>query len=411
MSPTVKKTTTKKSVKKAAKKSSAVPRIRQNVGARNPYALADAVLGERQNWQRMAATRKKTILEEALRRPYEELFDPVYGSPLYTLDLIGEIRGERVRTMAGNPCTSSVSQWAAIPGGTYFKDPKADRPYMQDPVQGCGNDCYVLASCSAIAWVSPQLIPAQAGPAYGYTFWNIRNDNVNRAVNTNAQLALDSTGKPVYGHSQDPLEIWLSLVEKAYGIAKGLTGADIGQPDLATDSGGNPVTALTHMAKGVDALYSSTSIATAGKTWAQMMTAIGANKFDPANACTVAFSKTKFPMVAYTYKTAPAGVSYQADTIAANHSYAVLGLYRTNNKCYIVLRNPYGPVAGDPALANSLATGTWTIQSSKYYGRGGAQYARIAADNYSVNLADNDGTFALDTAIFMTHFEGLGYLN
>ena len=404
MSPTVKKA--KKNVKKTAKKIQKTGRNRQNVGARNPYALADAVLGERQNWQRMGAARKKTILEEALRRPYGELFDPVYGSPLYTWDLIGEIRGEKVRTMAGNPCSSSISQWAAISGGTYFRDPKADRPYMQDPLQGCGNDCYVLAACSAIAWVSPQLIPSQAGPGYTYNFWNM----VTNTVNTDARLALDASGRPVYGHSQDPLEIWLSLIEKAYGIAKGLAGAATGEPNLASDSGGNPVTALAQIAKGVNANYTSTTIETAGKTWAQMMTAIGVNRFDPANACTVAVSKTKFPMTAFTYVTAPAGVTYSSDTIMANHAYAVLGLYRSNNKCYIVLRNPIGPVAGDPALAGSLAAGTWSIQTNKYYDRG-VQYNRIPADSYSVNLADNDGTFALDTAVFMTHFQGLGYIS
>jgi len=409
MSPTVK--TAKKSVKKTVKRIPKTGRNRQNIGARNPYALADAVMGERQNWQRMATSRKKAILEEALRRPYEELFDPVYGSPLYTLDLIGELSGKEVRTQAGNPCTSSVTNWAPLPGGTYFRDPMADRGYLQDPVQGCGVDCYVIAACSAIAWVSPQLIPGQAGPAYNYNFWNVRNDGVNRQVNTDNKLALDSSNRLVYGHSTDPAEIWLAMMEKAYGIAKGLAGADIGQPNLAADSGGNPVTALAHIAKGVNAAYTSTTITTAGKTWAQMMTAIGANKFEPANACTVAYSKTKFPMVAFTYVTAPAGVTYNADTIAANHSYAVLGLNRYNNKCYIVLRNPYGPVAGDPALAGSLAGGTWTIQTSKYYDRGGVQYNPIRSDSYSVNLADNDGTFALDTAVFMTHFEGLGYIS
>jgi hypothetical protein len=93
-----------------------------------------------------------------------------------------------------------------------------------------------------------------------------------------------------------------------------------------------------------------------------------------------------------------------------NHSYAVLGMYRSNNKCYLVLRNPIGPVAGDPVIAGSLASGTWTIQTNRYYNRG-ALYNPIRADSYSVNLADNDGTFALDTAVFMTHFQGIGYIS
>jgi len=408
MSPTVK--TTKKSTKKPMKRIPTTGRNRQNVGARNPYALADAVLGERQNWKRMGISKKKSVLEEALRRPYDELFDPVYGSPLYTRELIAKVRKKKVLTKAGNPCTSSVSQWTSVTGGTYFRDPKADRSYMQDPLQGCGNDCYLIAACSAIAWVSPQLIPTQAGPAFNYSFWNIHEDNRTQTVNTDSRIALDSSGRPVYGHSADPLEMWLALVEKAYGIAKGLDGAGAGQPNLAADGGGNPVTAMAHIAKAVNSAYTSTIVDTAGKTWTQMLTAIGANKFEPANTCNVTYSKTKFPMAAFTWPTAPTGVTYNTDTIMGNHSYAVLGMYRSNNKCYLVLRNPIGPVAGDPVIAGSLASGTWTIQTNRYYDRG-ALYNPIRADSYSVNLADNDGTFALDTAVFMTHFQGIGYIS
>jgi len=409
MSPTVKKV--KKTRKTPVKRIPTKGRNRQNVGARNPYTLADAVLGERQNWQRMAVSRKKAILEEALRRPYEELFDPVYGSPLFSRSVIGQLKGEEILSRAGGPATASIVRWAPLPGGVYFRDPKADRGYLQDPVQGGVGDCYLLAACTAIAWVSPHLIPGQAGPAYNYSFANVRNDGVTRQVNTNYDLPLDASDRCAYGRSTDPQECWLPMVEKAYGIAKGLPGADIGHPDWDQDAGGNPATALTHLAKAVNPAYASTSVMTAGKTWAQFYTSIYTRFEPPNNNClNITVSKTKFPMVAKTYVTAPAGVTYSSDTIVANHSYAVLGLFKSSNKCYIVLRNPYGPTAGDPTLATSLATGTWTIPTSRYYLKGGAVNNGIAADSYSVNLADNDGTFALDTAVFMTHFQDLGYI-
>ena len=379
----------------------------QNIGARNPYALADAVLGKRQDWHRMGLDEKKSVLERALRRPFDQLFDPKHKSPLFTRNVINEIAGEEVLTQAGSPCLPTV--WAPVAGGLYFRDPLTGRGYVQDPVQGCGVDCYLVTALTAISWVSPHLLPEQAGPAYTFSFWNLTTGRKD-TVNTDNRLPQDASGQCVFAHSTDPTEVWPAHIEKGYGVWKALPGADRGEPDLASDTGGNPVTALAQIAKAVTATYASTTVTTAGRTWAQMLTAIGSNKFDPANTCNVTYSKTKFPMVAYTYETAPADVTYNADTIVANHSYAVLGLYRSNNKCYIVLRNPYGPVAGDPAIAGSLAGGTWTIQTNRYFLKGGAVNNGIPADTYSVNLADNDGTFALDTAVFMTHFKAVGYL-
>jgi hypothetical protein len=47
---------------KPFKKLPAFSEERQNVGVRNPYALADAVLGERQDWQGMGIDEKKNVL-------------------------------------------------------------------------------------------------------------------------------------------------------------------------------------------------------------------------------------------------------------------------------------------------------------------------------------------------------------
>lgn len=47
----------------------------------NPYALAEVVVGRPLHWERMDD--KRRVLEEILQTPYEELFDPMYDSPLY----------------------------------------------------------------------------------------------------------------------------------------------------------------------------------------------------------------------------------------------------------------------------------------------------------------------------------------
>lgn len=53
----------------------------QNCGVINPYALAEVVAGRRIDWASADAPR---LLEDLLQTPYDELFDPVYGGPLYT---------------------------------------------------------------------------------------------------------------------------------------------------------------------------------------------------------------------------------------------------------------------------------------------------------------------------------------
>jgi hypothetical protein len=51
------------------------------LGARNPRALAEAILGKPIDWNEVPNERE--LLEEVLATPYEQLFDPKYDSPVY----------------------------------------------------------------------------------------------------------------------------------------------------------------------------------------------------------------------------------------------------------------------------------------------------------------------------------------
>lgn len=53
----------------------------QNCAVINPYALADLVSGQRIPWDKISDPH--SALEQVLATPYEELFDPKYGGPLY----------------------------------------------------------------------------------------------------------------------------------------------------------------------------------------------------------------------------------------------------------------------------------------------------------------------------------------
>jgi len=69
-------------------------KIPENIGVANPYALAELVAGRDIPWDKVKD--RRTVLSEVLETPYEELFDPVHRSPLYSgLELTGDLKIQR----------------------------------------------------------------------------------------------------------------------------------------------------------------------------------------------------------------------------------------------------------------------------------------------------------------------------
>jgi hypothetical protein len=58
------------------------PNAAQRSAVINPYALAELITGRRIAWRQVENAPR--LLEDILQTPYEELFDPKYGGPLYT---------------------------------------------------------------------------------------------------------------------------------------------------------------------------------------------------------------------------------------------------------------------------------------------------------------------------------------
>jgi hypothetical protein len=57
--------------------------VRDVGGTRNPYALAEYLLGTSIDWNDKSPTEVRQIMEKAFSRPYEKLFSPEHESPLY----------------------------------------------------------------------------------------------------------------------------------------------------------------------------------------------------------------------------------------------------------------------------------------------------------------------------------------
>src|SRR5439155_10752159 len=77
--------------KTLTKSKSRSPAQGQNSAVINPYALAELIAGRRISWKELSDAPR--VLEQLLATPYEELFDPKYGGPLY----IGHRLDDRLR--------------------------------------------------------------------------------------------------------------------------------------------------------------------------------------------------------------------------------------------------------------------------------------------------------------------------
>ncbi len=97
-------------------------------------------------------------------------------------------------------------------------------------------------------------------------------------------------------------------------------------------------------------------------------------------------------MVAWTWGSSddsPNKVDYGGANLVANHAYSILGVWETNRRQYVVLRNPWSWKEG----SLNVATGAWRTQES--WGPA------------TLNLP-TDGVFAQELHVFREYFMGFG---
>jgi hypothetical protein len=134
----------------------------RNIGSINPYALAEVILKKRVNWKRVRDPQK--LLEDTLGHPYEKLFDPIHGSPLYAGLVFDKETKMMIRTDSVLETDSSVA--AAVETWVDLGDFFEEGTEMTDPIQGALGDCYLIAALSSVAWARPYII-AQRNRATG----------------------------------------------------------------------------------------------------------------------------------------------------------------------------------------------------------------------------------------------------
>jgi hypothetical protein len=393
--------------------------FRNNIGVRNPFAVAEIKTGKQIDWRNTGAGEKRKIIEQALGASYNEIFNPANTSSA----LLTPIKsGSGDATKCDEAVIKNyISKWGPNPWGSIYSDEAYGT--FGDPVQGAISDCYFMAALSSIAFASSTkaLFPKIAGSSFTIKFYdNIKTDaaGVSKPTTstsikvTNDHFPLQSNGNLVFARSNTKEEIWPAIYEKAYAAWK---SGIVEEPGYAKICQGNPITALANLTNWKYSAASTFDTTAFADNPAKIYDII-------AGACNIApilypnDRATKWPVVAYTYDSSLLG--YSNATIVRNHSYSVLGVQVSGADKYIVLRNPWGQVPPsvivDPALLDKNrcvldANGQPII----CYGDPNLGTDVLSTKSW-MKITDlsspDDGIFGLHTTAFQKYFQGFGWV-
>ena len=369
----------------------------------NPYALAEVVSGRRINWQEVKNSPE--LIASILQTPWEELFDPKFSGPLYFgFKLDDELRLVPTRcplldveiAVAANDLETPLDSIDMIRkladlGPRYRVDNVGPIPVVHAEVVGNQIRLTVrlpshelqqrLAQVfpkSVLAKVAPD--PATVGKSQDWTPPNATWGDKGRFFNETAEFF-------------DPIQ---GAVGNCYFIAA-LSAVAWAMPSRIrhlTRATGQPQDAFTNIIQffkpdsvlataqltGGHREYHTTARNTADQLW----------KIVRQNS---RGHRTFNPMTAWTYPTgdaAPKKVVYANANVVASHACTILGWDYRNGRKYIILRNPWG---NTQATVQNLTGTTWLWDISWWR---------------PVNLADMDGTFAVEASAFQQYWQGLG---
>jgi len=443
------------------------PDAAQNNGVINPYALAEYITGRKIDWEKTQDAPR--LLETILQTPYQELFDPKFEGPLYmglklnkkgTLDRYHtplfsvEVKMDindlempleqlsDVKVLGDLGARFKVDNIATLPVHQIdlcnpylltlnIRIPEKDRiqalakvfpkalvksialdPELQgnanqdwtpanaswqdmgdffneaaeffDPVQGAVANCYYIAALSAMAWATPYKLShmSRATGQGQQQFTNLvkfykpdSNAQIDKEIEVTDTVPVSSaTGNFIYCRSSEAGEIWPAVYEKAFAKLK--TGTNTDHPDITATGWGDCVYATAQLNGGNRYYYGNNSL-TADDIW----DLVRSNSLS---------RRTFNPMTCWTYGTAPAGLSYSDANIVGSHCYTVLGWDYHCNKKYLILRNPWGTKEATVGSMN----GTVYFYDISWW--------------RPVQLANPDGTFAIEASVFKQYFAGLG---
>jgi len=277
--------------------------------------------------------------------------------------------------------------------GEYF----VDAPTATSPIQGALGDCWLIAAMASVAWTHPELVAERvrrknptgdvdAGSAdFRFDFTDLLTISLGFLtiqvpyvfpIWVGEKVPQAAGGGYIYARSSVPGETWPADLEKAVAVWR--SGGDQDFPNSADYghlNGGDPAWAV-HILVGGAPWY---HWADRDDTWSIIQSNCSGGR-------------TLNPLVAWTWGSSddsPNKVDYGGAHLVANHAYSILGTWETNNRQYLVLRNPWGGYEG---TLNTFAGG-WSTQES--WGT-------------ATLTLPGSGAFALEIHTFREYFMGFG---
>lgn len=289
-----------------------------------------------------------------------------------------QIRNIAVAYLLGNPAEWNPANMSWLDMGNFFNDVVE----FNDPIQGAVGNCYFISAIAALAWSDPYNIEhkvratgvgeRQRVNAIQFYSKGGGKDAPSKLIEvTDSTLVNSSNNLPVYCRSNDAMEIWPAVYEKAF--AKWITKNNTDKPDITQTAYGDPVKACAQLNNKTPNYYNTNT-----RSGDDLYGIVRENSMG---------GKTFNPMVAWTYSTG----NYSGSNIVANHAYTVLGWAYVNGKKYIILRNPWGVT--EPAGINSYQ-GVVSFFDNTFW--------------RPINFIGNDGVFALEASSFKYYYAGLG---
>ena len=272
-----------------------------------------------------------------------------------------------------------ASDIASLPPGTHVEEPDygvpltaqerselqwvVPGPYMPssgpdvtDPLQGFVGDCYLIAALSSIAWVRPEFLARMI--SVDPTNPDLRRLSIGTSDTGGRQTVTFSERVPtlvlrdylyMFAKTNRYEASWPAVIEKAY--AKWRTGAPHDFPDirrndaLDRDNGAgrqHQFTVFASVENAVQDLLCSEE-AFWYLTWFRSASAV----WDVLQEYCHPDGKAAYPMIAGSYSlgdTASDNGVRGTDGIVRSHAYSILGIgiERSINRKFVVLRNPWG---------------------------------------------------------------------
>ena len=229
-------------------------------GAANPYALLASRIGKKIS-RNLTPGQIRQKFEDEFNLPYDHLFDPVHGSPLFACNEQATSASSINNIETGETASRGVAApvgWAPFTGSFLAASPVN----INDANQGCSINCWFISALASVAWIWPDFIKNWNSPTATTTLfryykinrstgaqppympppgniWDASNAPAAQSYTSNYSLPYGASGVNSFifaspTPSAASTSLWASLMEKTYAEFFQLSGSSSDEPNIST---------------------------------------------------------------------------------------------------------------------------------------------------------------------------------